>query len=216
MRERESLRPQSTGEEIANSISHGVALLAAIAASPVLIVGAVQRGEPSAIVGASVFSFAMILLYLSSTLYHALPRGKAKDLFQLFDHMAIFLLIAGTYTPFMLGVLRGPWGWTLLGIVWGFALSGILLKSIAGTRFMLLSTGLYVAMGWLVLIAFKPLMASMPATGLCWLLAGGLAYTLGVVFFILDHKIRYSHFVWHLCVTSGTTCHCVAVMGFSQ
>jgi len=157
----------------------------------------------------------MLVLYLASTLYHALPRGRAKNLFQIFDHMAIYLLIAGTYTPFTLGVLRGTWGWTLFGIVWGLALAGILLKAVAGARFMLLSTGLYVAMGWLGLVAIKPLWLGMSAAGLGWLLAGGFAYTLGVIFFLLDHKVRYSHFVWHLFVTGGTACHCVAVHGFA-
>lgn len=213
MSESEALRPQSAGEEVANSISHGVTLLAAIAASPVLILGAAQRGSAASVAGASIFAGTMLVLYLASTLYHALPRGRAKNLFQIFDHMAIYLLIAGTYTPFTLGVLRGTWGWTLFGIVWGLALAGILLKAVAGARFMLLSTGLYVAMGWLGLVAIKPLWLGMSAAGLGWLLAGGFAYTLGVIFFLLDHKVRYSHFVWHLFVTGGTACHCVAVHG---
>lgn len=215
MRGQAEPRPQSAGEEVANSISHGVTLLAAIAASPLLILGAAQRGSAANVAGASIFAGAMIVLYLASTLYHALPRGRAKDLFQIFDHMAIYLLIAGTYTPFTLGVLRGAWGWTLFGIVWGLALAGILLKCVAGARFMLLSTGLYVAMGWLGLVAIKPLWLGMPAAGLGWLFAGGIAYTLGVIFFLLDHRIRYSHFVWHLFVTGGTACHCVAVHGFA-
>ncbi len=208
-------RPQSPGEEIANSVSHGAALLAATAAAPVLIIGAAQRGGAAAIVGASVFAATMLLLYLTSTLYHALPRNRAKSVFQVLDHGAIFLLIAGTYTPFTLGVLRGPWGWTLFGIVWGLAFAGVVLKAISGVRFPTLSTLLYLAMGWLALIAVKPLWLHVPAWGLFWLLAGGFAYTVGVFFFVVDDRFRYSHFIWHLFVVAGTACHFVAVLWYS-
>jgi hemolysin III len=208
-------RPQSPGEEIANSVSHGAALLAATAAAPVLIVGAAQRGGAAAVVGASVFAATMLLLYLTSTLYHALPRNRAKSVFQVLDHGAIFLLIAGTYTPFTLGVLRGPWGWTLFGIVWGLAFAGVVLKAISGVRFPTLSTLLYLAMGWLALIAVKPLWLHVPAWGLFWLLAGGFAYTVGVFFFVVDDRFRYSHFIWHLFVVAGTACHFVAVLWYS-
>jgi hemolysin III len=208
-------RPQSPGEEIANSVSHGAALLAATAAVPVLIVGAAQRGGAAAVVGASVFAATMLLLYLTSTLYHALPRNRAKSVFQVLDHGAIFLLIAGTYTPFTLGVLRGPWGWTLFGIVWGLAFAGVVLKAISGVRFPTLSTLLYLAMGWLALIAVKPLWLHVPAWGLFWLLAGGFAYTVGVFFFVVDDRFRYSHFIWHLFVVAGTACHFVAVLWYS-
>lgn len=214
--DQQSPRPQSGHEEVANTISHGVGLLAAITACPFLIAAAVQRGHPAGIVGVCIFSFAMIVLYLTSTLYHALPRGGAKNLFQILDHMAIYLMIAGTYTPFTLGVLEGAWSWTLFGIIWSLALAGILLKSIVGTRYMMLSTALYVIMGWGAIIAIKPLWNSMSAASFAWLIAGGIVYTLGVFFFILDHRIRYSHFVWHLFVISGTACHFVAILGHAR
>lgn len=208
-------RTQSLGEEIANSISHGIALLAAVSVTPFLIIAAVDRGGIADIVGASVFAATILLLYLTSTLYHALPRNKAKRVFQILDHGAIYLLIAGTYTPFTLGVLRGAWGWTLFGLVWGLALAGILLKAIGGVRYPTLSTCLYLAMGWLVLIAVKPLWLLVPSWGLFWLLAGGIAYTVGVAFFVIDERIRYSHFVWHLFVIAGTTCHFFAVLWYA-
>jgi hemolysin III len=208
-------RAQTIGEEIANSISHGLALLLAIAAAPVLIVSAVRHGDAASIVGASVFAATMVILYATSMLYHVLPLNRAKRVFQVLDHSAIYLLIAGTYTPFTLGVLRGPWGWTLFGLVWTMALAGIVLKSLAGIRWPWLSTGLYVAMGWVALIAIKPLWQLMPAWGLFWLVAGGLFYTLGVGFFATDHRLRYGHFVWHLFVAAGTVCHFVAVLYFA-
>jgi hemolysin III len=208
-------RTQSLGEEIANSISHGIALLAAISATPFLIIATVDHGSAADIVGSSVFAATMVLLYLTSTLYHALPRNKAKQIFQVLDHGAIYLLIAGTYTPFTLGVLRGTWGWTLFGLVWGLALAGILLKAIGGIRYPTLSTCLYLAMGWLVIIVIKPLWILVPAWGLFWLLAGGIAYTAGIAFFVLDERVRYSHFVWHLFVMAGTTCHFIAVLWYA-
>jgi hemolysin III len=208
-------RTQSLGEEIANSISHGIALLAVVFATPFLIIAAVDRGDIADIVGTSIFATTLLLLYLTSTLYHALPRNKAKQIFQILDHGAIYLLIAGTYTPFTLGVLRGTWGWTLFGLIWGLALAGVLLKAIGGVRYPTLSTCLYLAMGWLVLIAVKPLWLLVPTLGLFWLLAGGIAYTVGVAFFVIDERVRYSHFIWHLFVIAGTACHFVAVLRYA-
>jgi hemolysin III len=154
----------------------------------------------------------MVLLYLASTLYHALPQGKAKRAFQLIEHAAIFLLIAGTYTPFTLGVLRGAWGWTLFGLVWGLAAIGVLLAVVGGVRrYRVLSVLLYLGMGWLVVVAIRPLWLSMPLSGLLWLVAGGLAYTVGVAFFAAK-RLRYGHFVWHLFVLAGTACHFIAVL----
>lgn len=204
-------RPESRGEEIANSVSHGIGLLAALAAVPVLVLAAVRRGEAAGVVGASVFGVAVVLLYLASTLYHAVPWTRAKRVFRTLDHGAICLLIAGTYTPFTLGVLRGPWGWTLFGLVWSLAVVGIVLKAVAGRHHRAVSICLYLAMGWLVLIAAKPLWLRVPPWGLFWLLAGGLAYTAGVAFFAA-RRVRYSHFVWHLFVLAGTACHFVAVL----
>ena len=208
-------RPQSFGEEIANSVSHGVGLLATVAATPVLIIAAVQRGGAEGIVGTSVFSATMVLMYLTSTLYHALPRNRAKQVFQILDHGAIFLLIAGTYTPFTLGVLRGMWGWTLFGLVWSLALTGIVLKIVYGAWYQRFSTFLYLVMGWLVVIALKVLWLHVSTWGLVWLLSGGLAYTVGVVFFLVDERVRYSHFIWHLFVIAGTSCHFIAVLRYS-
>ena len=202
------------GEEIANSVSHGVALLLAVAGLPVLIVSAARHGNAATIVGASIFGATLVALYLASTLYHALPRNRAKRVCRLIDHSAIFLLIAGTYTPFTLGVLRGPWGWTLLGLVWMLAVGGILMKWLAGLSVPVLSVGLYLLMGWLVLIAAGPLLEHVPRPGLAWLVAGGLSYTGGVAFYAA-HRVPYAHFVWHLFVMAGSACHYIAVLFYA-
>jgi hemolysin III len=208
-------RTQSREEEIANSVSHGVGLLAALAATPVLVLSAVRHGGAARIAGASVFAAAMVLLYLTSTLYHALPRNRAKRVFQVLDHAAIFLMIAGTYTPITLGVLRGTWGWTLFGLVWSLAIAGVALTAAGGVRYPKLTTSLYLAMGWLIVIAVKPLWLRMPAEGLLWLAAGGIAYTVGVLFYAAK-RVRYSHFIWHLFVITGTSCHYIAVLRFAS
>jgi hemolysin III len=206
-------RPQSLGEEIANGISHGTGFLAALIALPVLVYGAVGHGA-AAIVGAVVFAVTMALLYLTSTLYHALAPNRAKHVFHILDHGAIYLLIAGTYTPFTLGVLRGPWGWTFFGLIWALAVTGIVLKSVGGVRHPRLSTGLYLAMAWLILAAARPLWHAMPGWGLFWLAAGGIAYT-GGVWFYAARQMWYAHFVWHLFVLAGTACHFIAVLRYS-
>jgi len=207
-------RPQTLGEEIANSVSHGVGLLAALAGFPVLVMGALQRGGVSALVGASVFATTMVLLYLTSTLFHAFPVCRAKRVFQILDHSAIYLLIAGTYTPFTLGVLRGAWGWTLFGLVWSLAAVGTALKVLGGVRYTTVSTLVYLAMGWLILIAADTAWTLVPKWGLFWLFAGGIAYTAGAVFFLAE-RIRYFHFVWHLFVVAGTACHFIAVLRYA-
>jgi len=210
-----STRKQSRGEEFANSLSHGLGLIAALVATPFLIRHAARQGEVGFIVGASIFAATMVLLYLASTLYHALPAGRAKRVFRVIEHSAIFLLIAGTYTPFTLGVLRGAWGWTLLGLVWSLAAAGVLLKALNRMSHPILSTGLYLLMGWLIVIAAQPLSARVPISGLLWLIAGGLAYTLGVIYFALDSRLRYGHFIWHLFVMAGTACHYFAVLWYA-
>jgi hemolysin III len=207
-------RPQSPGEEIANSVSHGIGLLAALVAFPILVSTALNRGDLAGTVGAIVFATTMVLLYLASTLFHALPPNRAKRVFQILDHSAIYLLIAGTYTPFTLGVLRGAWGWTLFGLVWGLAVVGMVFKSLGGVRYTTFSTWVYLAMGWLVLIAIDPVWTLVPKWGLFWLVAGGIAYTAGTVFYMLE-RIRYFHFVWHLFVVAGTACHFFAVLWYS-
>jgi hemolysin III len=208
-------REQSLGEEIANSISHGAGLLAASIGIPVLIVHAARRGDAAFIAACSLFSLTIVLMYVASTLYHALPAGKAKRVFKVLDHSSIYLLIAGTYAPFTLGVLRGGWGWTLFGIVWSLAVAGVALKASGKASNPILSTAVYLLMGWVVVIAVDPLFTRVPMAGLLWLLAGGLCYTGGVVFFATDSQLRYGHAVWHLFVLAGTVCHFFAVLWYA-
>lgn len=208
-------REQSQGEEIANGVSHGLGLVAALVAVPWLIVHAARRADAAFIVGVSLFGAGILLLYLASTLYHALPVGRAKRVFKVLDHSSIFLLIAGTYAPFTLGVLRGAWGWTLFGVVWGLAVAGVALKASGRASHPVFSTGLYLLMGWLVVIAVDPMFARVPTQGLLWLLAGGLCYTAGVAFFALDWWLPYGHLVWHLFVMAGTACHYFAVLWYA-
>lgn len=206
-----SERRLSLGEEIANSVTHGVALLASLAALPILLVVAVARGDPWQVVGAAIFGATLIMLYTASTLYHALPESRAKRVFRVLDHSAIYLLIAGTYTPFALGALRGAWGWALFGAVWTLAALGITAKATLGFRFPRLSTVIYLLMGWLAVVAFRPLSTQVGPAGLAWLVAGGLCYTAGVIFFAWE-RIRYGHMVWHLFVAAGSVCHFFAVL----
>ncbi|HEX5960651.1 MAG TPA: hemolysin III family protein [Rhodanobacteraceae bacterium] len=208
-------RNQTLVEEIGNSVSHGLGLLLAILALPMLVQNAVRNGPVSAVVGSAVFGGSVIALYLASVLYHATWHRRTKNVLRVVDHAAIYILIAGTYTPFTLGVLRGTWGWILFGLVWSMALLGVLFKTFAGMRFPRVSTLLYVAMGWVVLIAIQPLWQRLPIGGWAWLLAGGLAYTFGVIFFALDARVRYCHCIWHLFVVVGTTCHFVAVLRYA-
>ena len=208
-------REQSQGEEIANSISHGLGLVAALVGTPFLIVQAARHGDAGFIAGTSIFSATAAILYLASTLYHALPAGKAKRVFRIIEHSAIYLLIAGTYTPFTLGVLSGAWGWTLLGVTWFLAAAGVALKAFSRASHPILSTVLYLLMGWVVVIAVDPLLARMPTAGLLWLIAGGLSYTAGVVFFATDSRLQYGHLVWHLFVMAGTACHYFAIIWYA-
>jgi hemolysin III len=207
-------RRLSMGEEIANSVTHGVAALAAVAALPILIVSAIARGDPWQVVGGAIFGATLVMLYVASTLYHALPHSRAKRVFRVLDHSAIYLLIAGTYTPFAFGALRGPWGWALAGTVWALAALGIVAKATLGFRYPRLSATVYVVMGWLALIAFRPLMTQIGAAGMIWLGAGGLCYTAGVIFFAWE-RLRYGHMVWHLFVAAGSVCHFFAVLWYS-
>jgi len=207
-------REQSSGEEIANAISHGVGFVLALAGAPILIARSVAQGNGGRTLGASVFAASVLLLYLASTLYHALPRGRAKRVVRVVEHSGIYLLIAGTYTPFTLGVLRGRWGWALLTLVWCLAVGGIVLKAVGGIRYPAVSTGVYLAMGWLIVIAIRPLLHVVPPAGIAWLVLGGLAYTIGVAFYV-STRLRYGHFVWHVFVLLGTTCHFFAVMWYA-
>jgi hemolysin III len=191
-----------------------VGLIASLVAFPVLLVRAQSSSDSSAVAGAAIFGATLILLYATSTVYHALPISKGKQLFRVLDHSAIYLLIAGTYTPFALGPLRGPWGWTLLVVIWALALIGIGSKLTIGFRLPHLSTGLYLLMGWLIVVAIKPLVETIPRAGLLWLAAGGVAYTGGVVFYAMK-RVRYAHMIWHLCVAAGSVCHFIAVLHYA-
>lgn len=202
------------GEELANAVSHGLALVAAVMALPWLLARAIPHGL-STTVGAATFGLTVIALYASSTIYHAVRGERRKGILRLIDHSAIYLLIAGTYTPFTLGVLRGAWGWTLFGLIWTLATAGVVLKSVWGIRYPRLSTALYLGMGWMILIAAKPLWELVPLPGVLWLVAGGLAYTVGVAFYAAK-RIPYGHLIWHLFVIAGTACHYVAVWKYSS
>ncbi len=207
-------RMPTSGEELANALSHGAGLLCAVAATPLLVVGAVSRGGPADVVGSAVFGATLVLLYLASTCYHLARGASLKSRLRRLDHAAIYLLIAGTYTPFTLGVLGGPWGWTLFGLVWGTAAVGIATKLIAGIHYPRVSVAAYLVMGWLVLIAIRPLWLRMDAAGLRWLFLGGLCYSGGVVFYAA-RRIRYGHLVWHLCVLGGSACHFFAALWYA-
>ncbi|HSM10115.1 MAG TPA: hemolysin III family protein [Lysobacter sp.] len=213
--ERDRRRRQSAREEVANSVSHGAGFVAALVGTPFLLAEVARVGGPADLVGAAVFMVTVMAAYLASTLYHAVPWPRAKGVLRAVDHGSIFLLIAGTYTPFTLGVLRGGWGWTLFGLVWTLALAGVVMKALGGVRLHKLSLAVYLGMGWLVVIAIVPLVERMPAAGLAWLIAGGLAYTGGVLFYALD-RYPYCHFIWHLFVIAGTGCHFAAVMGYAR
>ncbi|MBU0827239.1 MAG: hemolysin III family protein [Gammaproteobacteria bacterium] len=200
-----------TKQEVANASSHGLALLAACLATPKLLAAALPLGV-RAHQGVMVFAATMLLLYSASTLYHALPSGRVKQFFLKLDHAAIYLFIAGSYTPFALSQPSSLQSVIALSLVWAAAAAGFLMKTLTRHGSTLWSTGLYVAMGWLVLLAALPLIKPMPPLGTAWLVIGGVAYTLGVVFYALDATVRYAHAVWHACVATGTTCHVFAVL----
>ena len=208
-------RAQSFGEELANAISHGLGAVLAVAAMPVLVWRASVHGDTKDIVAASVFAASLVLLYTVSTLYHALPASRAKRWFNRLDHAAIYVLIAGSYTPFTLGVLQGGWGWTLLILVWAMAAFGVTIKLLDRLKRPLVSTGLYLVMGWLVVVAAEPLVSRLPGPGLVLLVAGGLSYTLGALVFVFDDRLRYWHFVWHLFVLGGSVCHFFAALWYA-
>jgi hemolysin III len=208
-----STAPFDPREELANSITHGIGALLSVAGLVALVVFSVRFGDAWHVVSTAIFGATLVMLYLASTLYHAVRGVHRRALLRKFDHAAIFLLIAGTYTPFVLVSLRGPWGWSLFGVVWGMALAGSVLKFFFAGKYRRISTGIYVLMGWLVVIALKPLVAALPTAGLAWLLAGGLFYTFGAVFY-LWRSLPYHHAVWHLWVLCGSVCHWIAVFGY--
>jgi hemolysin III len=198
-----------------NSITHLVGTVMAVIGTSVLISTAAANGAGARQMAAlSVYGAMMVVLYLSSTLYHSVRAGRAKQVFHVFDHCAIYLLIAGTYTPFTLLTLRGVWGWTLFGIVWGLAAVGVAKDVFLRGRYRAVSVVLYVVMGWLVVAAFGPLKQALPMAGIWWLVAGGVVYTAGVAFFALSNRVVHMHGVWHLCVIGGSVCHYVAVFRY--
>jgi hemolysin III len=208
-------RAQTLGEEVANAFTHGLGLAGAASAAPLLVGAAVRRGDGLYVAGAAVFAATLLLMYLASTLYHACPadrRAVAKRRLRTLDHAAIYLLIAGSYTPFLLGAMRGPWGWGLLAAEWTLAALGVAAKLRYGFRWPRLSTCVYVGMGWLALIAVKPMLDAVGPRGVAWLLAGGLCYTGGVAFYATDWRLRYGHAVWHLFVAGGSACHVWAAL----
>lgn len=206
-------QPYSPVEELANRLTHGVGALLSVAGLVLLVVHSALHGTVWHVVSTSVYGATLILLYTASTLYHSVSSERWRARMQRFDHAAIFLLIAGTYTPFVLGPLRGGWGWSLFGVIWGLAIAGVLLKFRFAGRHDVLSTLLYLAMGWLVLIAAKPLFAALPAGGLWLLFAGGLCYSIGTIFYLWQ-RLPFNHAVWHVWVLAGSACHWVAVFAY--
>lgn len=196
--------------EFANALTHGVGACASVAALTIMVVMAARSGDAFEIVGVAIFGASLFLLYLASTLYHAASRETMRARLKVFDHCAIYLLIAGTYTPFTIGVMRGGWGWSLFGVIWGLAVAGITFKIFFTGRFRLISTLIYVGMGWIALIAAAPLVRTLSPAALFWLVAGGIAYTAGTPFYQLN-RFRYSHAVWHGFVLAGSVCHVIAV-----
>ncbi|MBL8326290.1 MAG: hemolysin III family protein [Rubrivivax sp.] len=209
-------RAQSLGEEVANAVSHGLGFLLAVASLPILVWTAARHGAAADVVGASIFAGTMVLLYLVSTVYHALPAGVAKRWLCRLDHAAIYVFIAGTYTPFTLGAMHGAWGWALFGVVWGMAAFGVTVKLLDRLQHPWVSTGLYVAMGWVVVVAAPWMAERIAVAGLAWLVAGGACYTLGAIVFLFDHRVRYAHFVFHVFVLAGSCCHFFAALWYAR
>ncbi|HWA24403.1 MAG TPA: hemolysin III family protein [Lacunisphaera sp.] len=200
-------------EEFANRVTHGLGAVCSVAGLTLLVVCSARNGDAWQVVSTAVFGATLVLLYTASTLYHSFRGERARLLLRKFDHAAIFLLIAGTYTPFTLVTMRGPWGWSLFGVVWVLAVAGIVLKFWFAGRFRLMSTLLYLGMGWLVLLAIKPLMAVLPAGGLQLLVAGGLCYSGGAAFYLWQ-RLPYHHAIWHLFVLGGSACHWAAIFWY--
>jgi len=205
-------RPPTLGEEIANSIAHGIGAALSIAGLVAIVVVAAMHRPAWQIAACAIYGTSLVLLYISSTIYHALANNRAKRVFKILDHSSIYLLIAGTYTPLTLITLRGPWGWTLFGVVWALCVCGVVFKSLWIGRLKVASTVVYLLMGWCAVIALRPLLEALPWTGFAWLLAGGLCYTVGVAFYV--NPGRFAHFVWHLFVMAGSLCHYWAVFRY--
>lgn len=195
-----------------HSVLHGIGLVLSIAGLVVLVVLASLRGTALHIVSCAVYGATLVILYTASTLYHAATNPKAKRVLRILDHTSIYLLIAGTYTPFTLVGLRGGWGWSIFGVIWGLALAGVVVKPFVVDRFRIISPILYILMGWLIIIAAKPAMEALPPGTFLWIILGGVAYTGGVVFYACDGRLPYNHAIWHLCVMAGSALHFIAVL----
>lgn len=204
---------QTLLEEVFNSATHAIGALLGIAALVLLVVLSAQQGSAVKVVGSAIFGSSLIIMYSASALYHAFRRPNLKKIFKVIDHSSIYLLIAGTYTPVVLVVLAGGWGWSLFGVIWGFALIGLIFKLFATGKFEVVSTVAYVCMGWLAIIAIKPLYDALPGAGFAWLLAGGISYTLGVIFYAWD-QLRFGHAIWHLFVLGGSVCHFFLILWY--
>lgn len=203
------------GEERANWLSHGLGFLAALAVVPLLIDRAIHSGEMTAAVAAGVFGIAMVLVYLASTVHHALPEGRPKQVVEIFDRAAIYLLIAGTYTPFALGVLRGVWGWFLLGTVWSLAIYGVIRTVLSDLDRPYQGTKLYLLMGWMIVLVAGPVAERMHPNGLALIVAGGMAYTIGVAFYVA-RQMKFHHLIWHVFVLAGSACHVMAALWYAS
>ncbi len=201
----------SKGEELANAITHGIGAVLSLAGLVILIVFASIHGTTLHVVTFTIFGATMLLLYISSTLVHAFPPGKAKDLFEIFDHSSIYLFIAGSYTPFTLIVIQGTTGWTMFGIVWGLAIGGTIFKSFFVKKYLFTSTILYIAMGWMIVLGWKQIVDNLTISGVSLLVIGGLCYTIGAIFYVW-RGFKYHHMVWHLFVIAGTTAHFFCVL----
>ncbi|ABF39757.1 channel protein, hemolysin III family [Candidatus Koribacter versatilis Ellin345] len=207
------IEPFKLGEAIANSVTHGIGALLSVLGLITLIVFAAVGGNTRLLVSVTIYGATLCALYLISTLYHAIPAPSARRVFRFLDHASIYLLIAGTYTPFTLALLRGGWGWTLFALVWAIAILGVVYKIFATGRHEIFSSALYIGMGWIVVIAIKPLLAVLPMPGFLWMMAGGIFYTGGIVFYLKDRR-PYFHMLWHLCVLAGSVCHFVAILRY--
>jgi len=205
------LKDQTLGEEIANAVTHGIGAALSVAGLVLLVVFAAMRGDAWRVVSFSIYGATLIILYLASTLYHSFTNIRLKRFFRTMDHISIFLLIAGTYTPITLVCMRGPWGWTIFGLIWGLALAGVILKAFFMGRFEKAAIVLYVAMGWLIIIAIKPMIQMVPPGAVMWLVIGGVSYTLGLIFYALK-KMPYNHAVWHLFVLGGSVCQYMGIV----
>ena len=207
-------RGYSLGEEIANSITHGAGLVASIAGAALLLFAVAQHRDPLWLAADAAYATSLIILYAASTLYHAIPNRRAKHVFRIMDHAAIYLLIAGTYTPFALLNLRGSWGWTLCALAWALALLGVVFTALIRHRLSRATTVIYVAMGWMGLIVAKPAFYHLSAWAIIWLVAGGFLYTAGTLFYAWE-RLRYGHAVWHVFVLGGSMCHYIAVLRYA-